>query len=123
MHNGPFVEQWTNEYNRNYSLIYSSQFLDLVHPQSTASRNSNDIKVWIDPIGNRGAIDLTKDNRHHQQSKHIEIVHHFICECVEDKTFAVIHYSSAEMLEDGFTKPLLREPFGRMVDRLGLILG
>jgi hypothetical protein len=27
------------------------------------------------------------------------------------------------MLADGFTKPLPREPFGRMVDGLGLISG
>jgi len=74
-------------------------------------------------IDNRGAIDLTKDNRHHQRTKHIDIVHHFIRERVEDKTFTVIHCPSAEMLADGFTKPLPREPFGRMVDGLGLISG
>jgi len=74
-------------------------------------------------IDNRGAIDLTKDNRHHQRTKHIDIIHHFIRERVEDKTFAVIHCPSAEMLADGFTKPLPREPFGRMVDGLGLISG
>ena len=74
-------------------------------------------------IDNRGAIDLTKDNRHHQRTKHIDIIHHFIRERVEDKTFAVTHCPSAEMLADGFTKPLPREPFSRMVDGLGLISG
>ena len=74
-------------------------------------------------IDNRGAIDLTKDNWHHQRTKHIDIVHHFIQERIKDKTFAVIHCPSAEMLADGFTKPLPRKPFCRMVDGLGLISG
>lgn len=72
-------------------------------------------------IDNRSAIDLTKDNRNHPRTKHIDIIHHFIRERVEDGTFSVIHCPSAEMLADGFTKPLAREPFNKMVEGLGLV--
>ena len=42
-------------------------------------------------IDNWGAIDLSKDNWHHQQTKHIDIQHHFIQECVDNNTFDITH--------------------------------
>ena len=73
-------------------------------------------------IDNCGAIDLSKDSHYQQCTKHIDIQHHFIRECVEDGTFKIIHCPSHLMLADGLTKPLPRDSFTKMVDGLGLIL-
>ena len=73
-------------------------------------------------LDNRGAMDLSKEARHHQRTKHIDIHHHFIRERVEDNTFEIVHCPSELMLADGLTKPLARDGFSKMVDGLGLLL-
>jgi hypothetical protein len=73
-------------------------------------------------LDNRGAMDLSKEARHHQRTKHIDIHHHFIRERVEDRTFEIIHCPSELMLADGLTKPLPRDGFSKMVEGLGLLL-
>jgi hypothetical protein len=73
-------------------------------------------------LDNRGAMDLSKEARHHQCTKHIDIDHHFIRECVEDNTFEIIHCPTKLMLADGLTKPLAHDGFSKMVDRLSLLL-
>jgi hypothetical protein len=69
-------------------------------------------------LDNKGAIDLTKDSHHHQRMKHIDVSHHFICERVEDGSLNVVYILMSQMLADGFTKPLSRIPFKRMVSGL-----
>jgi hypothetical protein len=67
-------------------------------------------------------MDLSKEARHHQCTKHIDIHHHFIRERVEDRTFEIIHCPSELMLADGLTKLLPRDGFSKMVEGLGLLL-
>jgi len=67
-------------------------------------------------------MDLSKEARHHQCMKHIDIHHHFVCEHVEDGTFKVVHCPTELMVVDGLTKPLAHDVFSKMVDALGLIL-
>ena len=66
-------------------------------------------------------MDLSKEARHHQRTKHIDIHHHFVRERVEDGTFEVVHCPTELMVADGLTKPLARDAFSKMVDALGLI--
>ena len=73
-------------------------------------------------VDNQGAIDLSKDSRHHGRTKHIDIQHHFIRERIEDQTFEIVYCPSNLMLADGLTKPLPRERFVHMVEGLGLLL-
>jgi hypothetical protein len=69
-------------------------------------------------MDNKGAIDLTKESRHHQRTKHIDVAHHFIRERVEDNTVKVTYCPTSEMLADGFTKPLPRAKFIHMLNEL-----
>ena len=66
--------------------------------------------TFNDPIplhgDNKGAIDLALNPVTGRQSKHIEIRHHVIREYVERGTITLIRTPTAEMLADGFTKPL-----------------
>ena len=80
--------------------------------------NKYTIRMYVD---NMGSIDLTKDPRFHNRTKHIPIHHHFIREHVEDKTFEMIYCPTKDQLADVFTKPLPRATFMDIVNKLGLI--
>ena len=71
-------------------------------------------------LNNCGTMDLSKEAHFHTRTKHIDIHHHFIRECVENKTIEVIHCPSSSMLADGLTKPLAHTLFSNMADNLGL---
>ena len=81
--------------------------------------------IELDPttvfLDNRGTIDLSKESRHHDHTKHIDIQHHFICECVEDGTFHITHCPTHLMLADVLTKPLPFPVFSHCRDGLSLI--
>jgi hypothetical protein len=78
-----------------------------------------------DPIplhgDNKGAIDLALNPVTGRRSKHIEIKHHVIREYVERSTITLEHTPTAEMLADGFTKPLARGSLLRQNEDLGLV--
>ena len=64
---------------------------------------------------------MTKDSRHHQMTKHIDVAHHFVREKVQNGDLEVTHCKSSEMLADGFTKALARPAFLKMKDNLRVV--
>src|SRR5204863_9903527 len=94
-----------------HHLLWLQTLLDELYIDS----KSYPIPLLID---NRSAIDLTKDAKHHQRTKHIDIAHHFVRERVMDGTLNVIHCPGSEMLADGFTNSLATPSFTAMVDGL-----
>ena len=69
---------------------------------------------------NQGAIALSKDNKFHVQTKHINICYHFICEVVEDGKIQVKYIPTDDNVADIFTKPLAKMKFHHFVELLGL---
>ena len=69
---------------------------------------------------NQGAITLSKDNKFHVQTKHINIRYHFICEAVEDGKIQVEYIPTDDNVADIFTKPLMKTKFHHFVELLGL---
>ena len=69
---------------------------------------------------NNGAIELTKNAKHHNRTKHIDISHHFVREKVEEKEIVVTHCPSKEMIADVLTKGIPRVQFQRLRDLLGV---
>ena len=69
---------------------------------------------------NQGAIALSKDNKFHARTKHIDIRYHFIREAVENKKISVKYVPTDENPADIFTKPLPKAKFRRFVESLGL---
>ena len=69
---------------------------------------------------NQGAIALSKDNKFHVQTKHIDIHYHFICEAVEDGKIQVEYIPTDDNVADIFTKPLAKMKFHHFVELLGL---
>jgi len=70
---------------------------------------------------NQGSIELSRNPHHHSRTKHIDICHHFICECVESKQITVSYISTQEQVADIFTKPLTCDKFINLCQKLGMI--
>ena len=69
---------------------------------------------------NQGAIALSKDNKFHAQTKHIDICYHFICEAVEDRKIQVEYIPTDDNVVDIFTKLLAKMKFHHFVELLRL---
>ena len=52
---------------------------------------------------NQGAIALSKDNKFHGRTKHIDLRYHFIWECIEDGKVTMDYIPSNENMSDIFT--------------------
>lgn len=55
---------------------------------------------------NKGAGDLARNPCRHARSKHIDVTHHFIRECLASNKIALTQVSTHNMLADILTKPL-----------------
>ena len=69
---------------------------------------------------NQGAIALSKDNKFHARTKHIDLRYHFIRECIDEKKVTVDYVSTNENVSDIFTKTLPKPKFSKFVEELGL---
>lgn len=76
-----------------------------------------DITVYND---NMSAIKLSKNPGFHGRTKHIDIRHHFVRECVERKVLSVQHMATDKMPADILTKGLSRLKHNLCVKVLGL---
>ena len=70
-------------------------------------------------IDNASALKLAKNPEFHGRTKHINIRHHFIRECVEQEQIKPEWISGKSNPADLFTKPLTRPLFLENIDRLG----
>ena len=71
-------------------------------------------------VDNQGCIDLTSNPVHHKRTKHIDIRHHFIRECVEDKKVEVIKIPTGENIADALTKSLPLDKHVYFTGKMGL---
>ena len=67
------------------------------------------------------AIIISKNPVMHSKSKHIPIKYHFIREHVLEKTVKLEHIGTKDQVTDIFTKPLPRETFEYLKQKLGVI--
>ncbi|GJY60178.1 retrovirus-related pol polyprotein from transposon TNT 1-94 [Tanacetum coccineum] len=70
--------------------------------------------------GNKSAIALCCNNVQHSRAKHIDILHHFIKEQVENGIVELYFVRTEYQLTDILTKPLPRERFNFLIDKLGM---
>jgi hypothetical protein len=85
-----------------------------------------DIPVeYDDPIpiycDNTSAISISKNPMMHSKMKHIPIKYHFLLEQVAEKNIKVKYVGKKEQVVDIFTKPLPRESFEYLRQRLGVV--
>ena len=71
---------------------------------------------------NQGAIALSKDNKFHAQTKHIDLRYYFICEAVEKKQVVMKYIPTADNVADIFMKALAKPKYTHFVKLLGLAI-
>ena len=69
---------------------------------------------------NTGALELSKNPKFHNRTKHIDVAYHFTRERVASNELSVIHCSTDEMLADVMTKGLGRIKFEKFRDMMGV---
>ena len=69
---------------------------------------------------NQGAIALAHNPEYHARTKHIDIQHHFIRECVENGVVELKYCETKEMVADVLTKALPRETHWKFVEMMGM---
>ena len=84
------------------------------------------MKLSIDePISikcdNTSAISISKNHVLHSKTKHIPIKYHFLREQVAQKLVKLEYIPTKEQTIDIFTKPLAKEPFEYLRDKLGVV--
>ncbi|GJW51420.1 hypothetical protein Tco_0092771 [Tanacetum coccineum] len=77
----------------------------------------NKIPLYCD---NKSAIALCCNNVQHSRAKHIDVRYHFIKEQVENGIVELYFVRTEYQLADIFTKPLPRERFNFLIDKLGM---
>ncbi|GJX85999.1 retrovirus-related pol polyprotein from transposon TNT 1-94 [Tanacetum coccineum] len=77
----------------------------------------NKIPLYYD---NKSAIALCCNNVQHSRAKHINIRYHFIKDQVENGIIELYFFWTKYQLADMFTKPLPRERFNFLIDKLGM---
>jgi hypothetical protein len=71
-------------------------------------------------VDNTSAIQLAKNPKFHDRTKHINTKYHLIRHHVEAKTIHLSHCSTSEQIADIFTKALGREKFEKFRMMLGM---
>ena len=69
---------------------------------------------------NQGAIMLSKDNKFHSRTKHINLQYHFIREVVDEGKINVKYIPTAKNVTNVFMKSLARPKFEVFIEGLGL---
>src|ERR1700678_2955930 len=80
--------------------------------------NDEPIPIYCD---NTSAISISKNLVMHSKTKHITVKYHFLQEQVAEKNIRVEYVGTKEQVEIIFTKPLPREAFEYLCQRLGVI--
>ena len=81
-------------------------------------KRSSSPVIWVD---NLSAIALASNPVMHARTKHIKLDIHFVRDKVFGKEIELRHVPSADQIPDIFTKPLCRQSFVRLRERLGLV--
>lgn len=69
---------------------------------------------------NSSAVSISKNPVFHGRTKHIKIKFHFIREVQQSNEVMLVHCSSEEQLADIFTKPLPKERFETLRQKIGI---
>ncbi|GKF06883.1 hypothetical protein Tco_0037551, partial [Tanacetum coccineum] len=77
----------------------------------------NKIPLYRD---NKSVITLSCNNVQHSRAKHIDVCYHFKKEQVENRVVELYFVRTEYQLADIFTKPLPRERFNFLIEKLGM---
>ncbi|CAM8894852.1 unnamed protein product [Rhodiola kirilowii] len=95
-----------------------AQILWLRNQLSDFNLHFDQVPIFCD---NTSAISIAKNPVLHGKTKHIEIKHHFLRDCVEKELVTINFCRSEDQVADIFTKALHREAFEKLRMELGLM--
>src|SRR5579859_2938583 len=72
---------------------------------------------------NQGSITLAKNPEYHAHTKHIDIQHHFVWECIENGNIILQYVPTNEMAADAMTKGLIHDRLHYLSSLMGLHRG
>ena len=84
---------------------------------------SNISQLQVKPklnVDNKSAIALAKNSVYHDRSKHIDTRFHFIRQCVQTEAIELEYVNTDEQLTNILTKPLARQRFLELREKIGL---
>ena len=70
---------------------------------------------------NQGAIELSRNPKHHNRTKHIDTSFHFTRERVMSKEVSIQYCPTSEMVADAMMKALPRIPFQKLRNYMGVV--
>ena len=70
---------------------------------------------------NQGTMELTKNPKFHNRTKHIDVSYHYVREQVDNKNISVKYCRTEDMLADVMTKGLSKVQSERFRGMLGLV--
>ncbi|CAM8909619.1 unnamed protein product [Rhodiola kirilowii] len=95
-----------------------AQILWLGNQLSDFNLHFDQVRIFCD---NTSAISIAKNPVQHGKSKHIEIKHHFLRDCVEKELVTINFCRSEDQVADIFTKSLHKDAFEKLRMELGLM--
>ena len=107
------------EYMALTQAVKESIWLQAILEDLGARRHAKDLQCIS--IDNQGALALAKNPQFHARTKHIDIQHHFVRECVQNEQIILTYCSTADMTADIFTKALPLPAFKKHALGLGLV--
>ncbi|CAM8953608.1 unnamed protein product [Rhodiola kirilowii] len=108
----------TSEAEYVAAAAFCAQILWLRNQLSDFNLHFNQVPILYD---NTSAISIAKNPVQHGKTKHIEIKHHFLRDCVEKELVTINFCRSEDQVADIFTKALHREAFEKLRMELGLM--
>ena len=75
------------------------------------------VKIMVD---NQSAIMISKTSAHHNRTKHIDTLYHFIRDCVKEGRVVIEHVKTEDQLTDILIKSLGRVKFAEISARIGV---
>ncbi|GJZ85793.1 hypothetical protein Tco_0651132 [Tanacetum coccineum] len=105
-----------------HSISGSAQFLGdkLVSRSSKKQKSTAISSTEAEYIVLSGAIALCCNNVQHLRAKHIDVHYHFIKDQVENGVVELYFFRTEYQLADIFTKPLPRDRFNFLIEKLGM---
>jgi hypothetical protein len=83
--------------------IYLNNTITYINNTLQLNKSKNIPIILVD---NQGSLKLAENPEFHKRTKHIDIVYHFIRECINNNKLKVGYIPTKEQLADGFTKGL-----------------
>jgi len=126
---GPCLVSWGTK--KQHSVALSMAEAEYVAAASCCSQalwikqqlKDFNVDMELVPIlcDNTSAINISKNPCQHKRTKHIDIRHHFLRDCVEKGLISMSFCPTENQLADIFTKPLSREVFEKIRLELGIL--